>query len=155
MGNAIYRKDTDGMTRVRNARHKDSTFTRDRALRHLIIGAGGFPAWVNYPPSPVAVESYPYQFIFKNGSGDTYLVTSNDEIKAFQSGGFATVNTQNMTMYQLSGGAWVLFAITNGIGADNPEGLESIYDVYIFESGVLWTAKTLSPTTSARKRVNL
>lgn len=83
------------------------------------------------------------------------MVTSNDEIKAFQSGGFATVNTQNMTMYKLSEGTWVLFAITNGIGADTPEGLESIYDVYIFESGVLWTAKTLSPTTSAWKRVNL
>lgn len=155
MGNAIYRKDADGMTRVRNARHKDSTFTRDRALRHLIIGAGGFPAWVNYPPSPVAVESYPYQFIFKDGSVGTYLVTSNDEIKAFQSGGFATVNTQNMTIYILNESVWAEFAITTGVAVDNPLGIESVYDIYIFESGVLWTAKTLSPTTSARKRVNL
>lgn len=76
MGNAAYRKNIS-MNRIRNIRHLDSTFVRDRCVKYA--GISGYQKWSGYPDSPVNSAEFPFQCVTRY-SGSVGLYVSETQI---------------------------------------------------------------------------
>jgi len=114
MGNAIYRKDST-MQRIRNIRHKDSVFMRDRTVKYA---KGTSSGWEGYPPSPELALAN--QIIIIQVTPDilaaSYLVSSDSTLYIVRtySEGYpynrisitSTGGTDSVQRYELIGGEW-------------------------------------------------
>lgn len=164
MGNAIYRKDTDGMKRVRNARHKDDLFVRARKMSYSdnVLAPSDYQQWVAYPQSPVLTEEYPYQSIVYYtfamlvvSTKPYYFHDANNTLLASEA--------LHRRIYGYENGAWVLWNDNNISANLEVSGANSFYqsncDVYL-ESAMeeIYFHKTTTDSQEEHeswKRVNL
>jgi len=157
MGNAIYRFDS-GPVRVRNARHFNSSFLRDKSMKHLVAATvTDYQQWAAYPDSPELTSSYPYQAITRYL---TFYYVFMSPSRLFYTGGYINSSgTSDAAFYSLNGSVWE-GGNFNETQLPADEVIEANYDVYISQytgdpPPDVYFAKSTTGGISTWNRINL